>query len=76
MHAARAVGTLIWPAAASRMIYGGGSIGLMGAAADSALKAGGKVVGVIPRSLLQREQSVTTISPSSMWSAPCTNARR
>jgi len=37
------------------LIYGGGSIGLMGAAADAALAAGGKVIGVIPRSLLQRE---------------------
>ena len=38
------------------MIYGGGSVGLMGACADAALNAGGKVIGVIPRSLLQREQ--------------------
>jgi uncharacterized protein (TIGR00730 family) len=39
-----------------KMIYGGGSVGLMGAAADACLDAGGQVVGVIPRSLLQREQ--------------------
>ena len=38
------------------MVYGGGSVGLMGACADAALNAGGKVIGVIPRSLLQREQ--------------------
>jgi len=37
------------------MVYGGGSVGMMGAAADAALAAGGKVIGVIPRSLLQRE---------------------
>ncbi|MGB7190773.1 MAG: TIGR00730 family Rossman fold protein, partial [Acidobacteriaceae bacterium] len=30
------------------MVYGGGSIGLMGVAADAALAAGGEVVGVIP----------------------------
>ena len=33
------------------MVYGGGSTGLMGAAADGALKAGGKVIGVIPTDL-------------------------
>jgi uncharacterized protein (TIGR00730 family) len=37
------------------LIYGGGCIGLMGHLADSALLAGGKVIGVIPRSLLERE---------------------
>lgn len=30
------------------MIFGGGSVGLMGVTADSALEAGGEVVGVIP----------------------------
>lgn len=37
------------------MVYGGGGVGLMGLVANAALKAGGKVVGVIPRFLLQRE---------------------
>ncbi len=37
------------------LVYGGASIGLMGAAADAALAAGGQVTGVIPRTLLQRE---------------------
>jgi uncharacterized protein (TIGR00730 family) len=32
----------------SRVIYGGGHVGLMGIVADSALKAGGKVIGIIP----------------------------
>lgn len=31
------------------LIYGGGNHGLMGALADSALEAGGKVIGVLPR---------------------------
>jgi uncharacterized protein (TIGR00730 family) len=31
-----------------QLIYGGGSMGLMGQVADSTLKAGGKVTGVIP----------------------------
>jgi len=37
------------------LVYGGGGVGLMGVLANSALKAGGKVVGVIPRFLLKRE---------------------
>ncbi len=37
------------------VIYGGASRGLMGALADSALGAGGSVVGVLPRSLHHRE---------------------
>lgn len=36
-----------------RVIYGGGKTGLMGALADSALAAGGTVIGVVPRSLFQ-----------------------
>ena len=38
-----------------RMVFGGGGIGLMGAAADAALAAGGEVVGVIPAHLAKRE---------------------
>lgn len=38
-----------------RLVYGGGSTGLMGAVADAALSAGAKVVGVIPERLIQRE---------------------
>jgi len=38
-----------------RLIYGGGSVGLMGQLADAALAAGGEVIGVIPRFLLERE---------------------
>lgn len=37
------------------LVYGGASVGLMGVMADAALQAGGEVVGVIPRSLLDRE---------------------
>ena len=37
------------------LIYGGGNIGLMGIVADACLAAGGKVVGVIPRALLEWE---------------------
>ena len=38
-----------------RLIYGGGHVGLMGAVADGALRAGGSVTGVIPQSLIDRE---------------------
>ena len=37
------------------VVYGGGRVGLMGAVADAALEAGGEVVGVIPRRLVDRE---------------------
>jgi uncharacterized protein (TIGR00730 family) len=38
-----------------QLVYGGGHLGLMGAIADAALAAGGRVVGVIPRGLVDRE---------------------
>jgi uncharacterized protein (TIGR00730 family) len=38
------------------LIYGGGSIGLMGELAKSVLKHGGKVTGVIPEFLIERER--------------------
>jgi uncharacterized protein (TIGR00730 family) len=37
------------------LVYGGGKLGLMGIVADSVLAAGGRVVGVIPRMLIERE---------------------
>ena len=37
------------------LVYGGGNVGLMGAVADACLAAGGKVVGVIPRALMEWE---------------------
>jgi uncharacterized protein (TIGR00730 family) len=39
------------------IVYGGGNVGLMGTLADAALEARGEVIGVIPRSLVQREVS-------------------
>jgi len=59
--AARALGSFIgsqgW-----QMVYGGGKVGLMGEAADSALAAGGRVVGVIPMSLQKMEVGHTGLS--------------
>lgn len=37
------------------LIYGGGNIGLMGVLADTMLERGGRVIGVIPESLMARE---------------------
>ena len=37
------------------VVYGGGRLGLMGALADSALAAGGEVIGVIPHALEEAE---------------------
>jgi len=37
------------------VVYGGGRLGLMGAIADSALSAGGEVIGVIPKALVDAE---------------------
>ncbi|WP_448660401.1 TIGR00730 family Rossman fold protein [Sphingomonas sp. CJ99] len=37
------------------VVYGGGKLGLMGAVADSALAAGGEVIGVIPDALVAAE---------------------
>lgn len=38
-----------------RLIYGGGSIGLMGAIADAVMEGGGQAVGVIPEFLVKYE---------------------
>ncbi len=37
------------------LVYGGGRVGLMGAVADAALGVGGRVVGVMPKALVDRE---------------------
>jgi uncharacterized protein (TIGR00730 family) len=38
-----------------RLVYGGAHVGLMGAVADSALRASGKVIGVMPEHLAAKE---------------------
>ncbi|MER8535866.1 TIGR00730 family Rossman fold protein [Mesorhizobium sp. M1005] len=45
-----------------RLIYGGGTKGIMGAVAEGALKAGGKVTGIIPRFLINREATETALN--------------
>lgn len=44
------------------LVYGGASIGLMGAVADAARAAGGEVIGVIPRALVEFEVAHTGLA--------------
>ncbi|MDE1963219.1 MAG: TIGR00730 family Rossman fold protein [Xanthomonadaceae bacterium] len=44
------------------LVYGGGKVGLMGTVADAVLAAGGKVVGVIPRQLVEKEVAHTGLT--------------
>ncbi|MET0536244.1 MAG: TIGR00730 family Rossman fold protein [Steroidobacter sp.] len=54
LHMARQAGRLIAERGLT-LVYGGGRAGLMGALADAALAHSGRVVGVIPQMLLDRE---------------------
>ena len=54
LAAATNLGTLL-AGQSIRLVYGGASVGLMGAVADAALAAGGEVIGVIPRALFDKE---------------------
>jgi len=54
LQAARELGALLARRGVA-VIYGGGHIGMMGALADSALAAGGRVIGVIPEHLMRPE---------------------
>ncbi|MBX9577603.1 MAG: TIGR00730 family Rossman fold protein [Chthoniobacterales bacterium] len=40
------------------LVYGGGSVGLMGVVADAALAAGGKVIGIIPELFVQEKREI------------------
>jgi len=51
---ARAVGNWIGRHG-GQLVYGGGHNGLMGQVADATLAAGGRVVGIIPKALVERE---------------------
>jgi uncharacterized protein (TIGR00730 family) len=44
------------------VVYGGAHVGLMGVLADTALGAGGEVIGVIPRALVSRELAHTGLT--------------
>jgi uncharacterized protein (TIGR00730 family) len=58
--AAEAVGTGL-ARRGIRTVYGGGRVGMMGALADAARAAGGEVVGVMPKQLVDREIGHTGI---------------
>jgi hypothetical protein len=44
------------------LVFGGGRVGLMGVLADSVLAAGGKAIGVMPRSLVEKEIAHTSLT--------------
>jgi len=44
-----------------RLVYGGGSLGMMGAVATSVLDHGGRVTGIIPDFLTSRENALTRV---------------
>lgn len=54
-EAAASVGSLLAQQGRG-LVYGGGSVGLMGVVADAVLAGGGEVIGVIPRKLVQLEK--------------------
>jgi uncharacterized protein (TIGR00730 family) len=60
MDAARAFGKIL-AENGMRLVYGGGSVGLMGALADSVLDHGGSVTGVIPDFLVNREHMLVRV---------------
>jgi len=59
--AARTLGALLARSGVA-LVYGGGSVGLMGELADAALAHGGRVIGVIPAGLFAREVSHTGLT--------------
>jgi len=60
-EAARRVGALL-AAQGTTLVYGGGHTGLMGALADAVLSGSGRVIGVIPADLAERELAHTRLS--------------
>ena len=61
LAAAREAGRTL-AAAGIEIVFGGGRVGLMGAVADAALAAGGRVIGVIPEKLMALEVGHTGLS--------------
>lgn len=61
LEAAQGLGTELAKREIS-LVYGGGNVGLMGAVADAVLAAGGKVIGVIPQALADKEVAHTGLS--------------
>ncbi len=59
-EAARTLGTSL-AAAGIGLVYGGGGLGLMGETARATLKAGGRVTGIIPTFLSEKEQMLQDV---------------
>lgn len=59
-----AIGTLagIFAQRSITLVYGGGKVGVMGLIADAVLREGGKVIGVIPKFLMDKEVGHTGVS--------------
>lgn len=62
-NAARTLGAALAKADLG-LVYGGGSLGLMGEVARSVLREGGHVTGVIPNFLTEREQMLRDVQES------------
>jgi len=60
-NAARTLGETL-ATSGIELVYGGGSLGLMGEVATSTLKHGGKVTGIIPAFLTNRERMLDAVS--------------
>jgi uncharacterized protein (TIGR00730 family) len=60
-EAARSLGETL-AGAGITLVYGGGHVGLMGVIADAVLASGGEAIGVIPKSLVEREISHNGLS--------------
>ncbi|RMD62362.1 MAG: TIGR00730 family Rossman fold protein [Alphaproteobacteria bacterium] len=58
------------------IIFGGGHVGLMGALADGALGAGGRVIGIIPEHLMAREVAHAGVSEMIVTDSMHTRKRR
>jgi uncharacterized protein (TIGR00730 family) len=60
-QAAQTVGRLL-AQQGTELVYGGGNVGLMGTVADSCLAHGGRVLGVIPQLLVDKEVAHTGLT--------------
>jgi uncharacterized protein (TIGR00730 family) len=49
-------------AAGITLVFGGGRVGLMGGLANAVLSTGGRVIGVIPKSLVEKEIAHTSLT--------------
>jgi uncharacterized protein (TIGR00730 family) len=61
LETAQALGTVMAERGIT-LVYGGGNVGLMGAVADTVLAAGGRVIGVIPQALVDKEVAHTGLT--------------